>query len=52
MVMVFTILSASIEWLGNKNEEIKVQKEEEAKMKKDIEEEAERVRPDVTKVIS
>ena len=44
MVLVFTVVSAAIEWLGSKNEELKIRREEEARLKKEREEEAERVR--------
>lgn len=44
MVMVFTIMSAAIEWLGSKSEELKNRRDEDARLKKEREEEAERVR--------
>ncbi len=43
MVLVFTVVSAAIEWLGSKNEELKDKRVEEARLKKEREEEAERV---------
>ncbi len=44
MVLVFTVVSAAIEWLGAKSEELRVRRAEEAAEKKEREEEAERVR--------
>lgn len=43
MVMVFTLVSAAQEWLGNLSDELQNQKEEVERKKKDAEEEAERV---------
>ena len=36
MVMVFTIISSSIEWLGSKWEELKHSEEKEIKAKKEL----------------
>ncbi len=44
MVLVFTVVSAAIEWMGSKSEQLKVQKAEEAERQKQREEEAEQVR--------
>ena len=44
MVMVFTVVSSAIEWLGSKCEELKERRETEERERKDREEEAERVR--------
>ena len=44
MVMVFTVVSSAIEWLGSKCEELKEKRETEAREKKEREEEIERVR--------
>jgi len=44
MVLVFSVVSAAIEWLGEKSEKLKTQKAEDEKRRKDEEEEAERVR--------
>lgn len=46
MVLVFTVVSAAIEWLGSKNEELKLKREDDARMEKERAEEAERVRED------
>lgn len=43
MVMIFTLVSAAIEWLGSKSEELKETREQRAKEAKEREEEAERV---------
>jgi len=43
MVLVFSVVSAAIEWLGEKSEELKLQREEDERRKKEEEEEAERV---------
>ena len=40
--MVFTIVSAAIEWLGDKNDQIKEEMETAAKKKLEMEEEEER----------
>ena len=50
MAMVFTIVSAAIEWLGEKNEQLKREEEEEKKRIKDMEEEEERKKLEGTKV--
>ena len=42
MAMVFTIVSAGIEWLGETNDRLKLEAEEEKKRQKDLEEEEER----------
>jgi hypothetical protein len=43
MVMVFSIISASIEWLGSKWEQIKSREEEAARLKKEMIEQEEKV---------
>lgn len=43
MVLVFSVISAAIEWLGNKSHELKTQREEDEQRRKEAEEEAERV---------
>jgi len=50
MPMVFTIVSAAIEWLGAKNDQIKSDLLEAAKRKKEVEEEEERKKLEGTKV--
>merc|ERR1712025_1422806 len=50
MAMVFTIVSAAIEWLGEKNEQLKREEEEEKKRIKDLEEEEGRKKLEGTKV--
>lgn len=44
MVMVFTLVSAAIEWLGSKWEELQEAKAEAIRLKKEKDEEEERVR--------
>ena len=44
MVKVFTLVSAAIEWLGSKWEELQEAKEEAKRLKKEKDEEEERVR--------
>lgn len=50
MAMVFTIVSAGIEWLGDKNEQLKREAEEERQRIKELEEEEERKKLEGTKV--
>lgn len=50
MPMVFTIVSAAIEWLGEKNESLKREAEEAARRKKEADEEEERKKHEGTKV--
>jgi len=50
MPMVFTIVSAAIEWLGEKNDQIKRDAEEAVRRKKEAEEEEERKKLEGTKV--
>lgn len=50
MQMIFTLVSGAIEWLGEKNDQIKNDIEEAAKKKKDIEDEDERKKLEGTKV--
>ena len=50
MAMVFTIVSAGIEWLGETNDRLKLEAEEEKKRQKDLEEEEERKKLEGTKV--
>ncbi|TRY76300.1 hypothetical protein TCAL_07319 [Tigriopus californicus] len=50
MIMVFTIISAAIEWLGSTWEELKATKEERLKRQKEADEEVERKRLEGTKV--
>ena len=44
MVMGFTIISAALEWIGNKWESIQKDKEERQQRKKELEEEEEKVK--------
>ena len=50
MAMVFTIVSAGIEWLGETNDRLKREAEEERKKLKELEEEEERKKLEGTKV--
>jgi len=50
MPVVFTIVTAAIEWLGDKNDQIKQDIEEAAQRKKDLEDEEERKKLEGTKV--
>ena len=50
MAMVFTIVSAGIEWLGEKNDQLKREAEEEKARLKELEEEEERKKLEGTKV--
>ena len=50
MAMVFTIVSAGIEWLGEKNDQLKREAEEEKARIKELEEEEERKKLEGTKV--
>jgi len=50
MPMVFTIVSASIEWLGERHDAIREEKEEAARRKKEADEEEERKKLEGTKV--
>merc|ERR1719286_6888 len=50
MAMVFTIVSAGIEWLGEKNDQLKREAEEEKQRIKEEEEEEERKKLEGTKV--
>ena len=50
MAMVFTIVSAGIEWLGEKNDQLKREAEEEKQRIKEMEEEEERKKLEGTKV--
>ncbi len=43
MVMIFTIISTSIEWLGNKWEEMKYREREEIRLKKELSDAEEKV---------
>ncbi len=45
MVMIFTIISTSIEWLGSKWEEIKFRESEEIRLKKELSDAEEKVLP-------
>ena len=43
MVMGFTVISAGLEWLGNKWDSLQQEEEERIKRKKELEEEEEKV---------
>ena len=44
MVMGFTVISAGLEWLGNKWDSLQQEEEERIKKQKELDEEAEKVR--------
>merc|ERR1711915_1003225 len=50
MAMVFTIVSAAIEWLGETNDRLKFEAEEAIRIQKELEEEEERKKLEGTKV--
>merc|ERR1719234_1020229 len=50
MAMIFSIISSSIEWLGEKNDQLKREAEEEKQRIKEMEEEEERKKLEGTKV--